>query len=182
MTETITATNLRARALAALDEQQRQSEAAGEERERRHIEEANHRLIRRVKEVLGLDVEPAAIEWREDFDRNGTPTPTVLVDGIRFYLDYTWNLGAGVGREGCEHETRRMVDRSGDVWASLGALLRHAADEAAKPCEACAFEEAENAPAPAVSPAPPPPSLGERLDELVREIVRDEMWRREEGA
>lgn len=190
MIATVTAATLRDSATTALQDyqvrSQEQARLQATEGRRRNAE----RLREYVVEFFGIEVPEIEVEWPEanEWD-NDRANPTITIDGVRFRegrIGDHWRLYAEVPRHGCGHVLGEGISRQLALM-DLGRLLDRAAttSERCGRCDQEAFDgrvERGEIDPDRTAPAPPPPSLADRLDALVREIVRDELWRREEGA
>lgn len=103
-------------------------------------------LHRQLKAQLGLEV-------TEDSER-------IELDDFTFYIDHG-ELMASVQHSGCGHMLFIGLDwrRGDEKWEALGQLLLKATQE---PCEECQRRLRS-------------PLLGERLEGLVRQVVREEL-------
>jgi hypothetical protein len=161
-----TQTDIRSRALAALRKHEADREAYAEERRQNNRQNDEARLKRTLGATLDIDVTDAPVEWRSGgrcWDQ-----PCLAIDGIHFRMEKGY-LIAAVPREGCGHETWDQINPEAP-WEALGDVIQGAERRAAEPCRDCAREKA---PEPAEAPAQP--SLGQRLEAVLRDLVADQL-------
>lgn len=170
-----TVTDLRSRALEARAERDRIASEAVELSRREHLAWALDDLHRALAQFLGVDLDDVAVtvEWANDM-------PIAFIQGVRFRIEEGYDYGpyhhvrAAVAREGCGHEVGGTIGLHGTeaAWSDLGDLILRAEESFQHPCRQCVEEAAVEAEGGERATLP---TLAERLERLVRDIVREEV-------
>lgn len=181
--------NLRARAVAALSEYETGARIAAEAEETLDRKRRANMLRDEVWRVFDVALDDSDIEWPEVAEGAGRYDddryPFAWAEDIRFRVGsdgIEGYLHIGVRRP-CGHIVESQ-ERGTVPLLALGRLLASVQDPAVR-CSQCEHEAAEAWPEeanPTMAASAYTSPLSERLDAVVREIVRDELDQREGAA